>query len=517
MPGAAARARPAGPQARVPESQVRFRRPPDPTVIRDDIAVQRYAISRHHPQRRVVERIAIAGVPPPEPRSIPVRNSRLPGAIVTDNDVVPVRTADPSPAAPHSRRRAWIVTGLLVVFMMINFADKSVMGLAADSIRRDLYLSATSFGLANGAFFLLFSVCGAAIGLLADRVRPRWLLLGMALLWSVAQLPMALGGGVAVLVASRILLGAAEGPAFPVAQHSALSWFPDRKRNLPGSLITVGTTLGVVVAAPGLTWVIHQHGWRSAFGVVAAVGVVWAAIWVVLGRDGGHAADTPAHAGTEDGGPSPAPDAPYLRILRTGSWIGSTVAFFSTYWLTALALVWVPSYLRDGLGYSDTTAANLVAGLWAVNGVAMLGQAGLTGWLLRRGVSSRWARARVGGITLIACALCCLGLSQLAGGAFAVVLLLAGFGLPGLMVSVAVTSVAELVPGRRRGGALGLMTAVVTTAGLVAPVLTGHLVDTQGPAGYRHAVLLVGALLLLGGTAAVTLIDPARDARRLAA
>ncbi|MFI7413835.1 MFS transporter [Streptomyces sp. NPDC049627] len=435
---------------------------------------------------------------------------------MTDNDVVPLRTPDLSPAAPHSRRRAWTVTGLLVVFMMINFADKSVMGLAADSIRRDLGLSATSFGLANSAFFLLFSVCGAAVGLLADRVRPRWLLLGMALLWSVAQMPMALGGGVAVLVASRVLLGAAEGPAFPVAQHSALSWFPDRKRNLPGSLITAGTTLGVVVAAPGLTWVIHHHGWRSAFGVVAAVGVVWAAAWVALGGDGGHAADIPARAGTEAGAPSPA-DASYLRILRTGSWIGSTAAFFSTYWLTALALVWAPSYLRDGLGYSDTAAADLVAVLWAVNGVALLGQAALTGWLLRRGVSSRWARARVGGITLIACALCCLGLSQLAGGALAVVLLIVGFGLPGLMVSVSVTSVAELVPGRRRGGALGLMTAVVTAGGLVAPALTGHLVDTQGTAGYRLAVLLVGLLLLIGGAAAVTLVDPARDARRLAA
>ncbi|MGW2727881.1 MFS transporter [Streptomyces sp. NPDC001494] len=434
---------------------------------------------------------------------------------MTDNDVVPVRSDDFSPRAPDSRRRAWIVTGLLVVFMMVNFADKSVMGLAADSIRRDLGLSATSFGLANSAFFLLFSVCGAAVGLLADRVRPRWLLLGMALLWSIAQAPMALGGGLAMLVASRIVLGAAEGPAFPVAQHSALSWFPDRKRNLPGSLITLGTTLGVVLAAPGLTWVIHHHGWRSAFAAVAAVGVLWAAVWAILGRDGSHAADTPANAGTEAGAPNHA-DAPYLRILRTGSWIGSTVAFFSAYWLTALALVWVPSYLRDGLGHSDTAAANLVAALWAVNGLAMLGQAGLTGWLLRRGVSSRWARARVGGITLIACALCCLGLSQLAGGALAVVLLIVGFGLPGLMVSVAVTSVAELVPGRRRGGALGLMTAVVTTAGLVAPALTGYLVDTQGTAGYRHAVLLVGVLLLIGGTAAAALIDPARDARRLA-
>jgi MFS family permease len=61
-----------------------------------------------------------------------------------------------------------------------------------------------------------------------------------------------------------------------------------------------------------------------------------------------------------------------------------------------------------------------------------------------------------------------------------------------------------------------LMNAVVTTGGLIAPALTGYLVDTQGRTGYQHAVLLAAALLALGGTAAVTLIHPARDARRLA-
>ncbi|WP_369249186.1 MFS transporter [Streptomyces sp. R41] len=445
-----------------------------------------------------------------------------------NTDVTPVTPAHTAETSRRHKRRAWTVTGLLVVFMMVNFADKSVLGLAADPIRRDLGLSATGFGLANSAFFLLFSVCGATVGLLSDRVRARWLLLGMALLWSLAQTPMALGGGLVALVTSRIVLGAAEGPAFPVAQHSALSWFPDRERNLPGALINIGVTLGVVVAAPGLTWMIQHHGWRSAFAAVAIAGGVWAAGWALFGKD--REAETPTgtqaethgeasgwtavpRSGSADEETSPAPS--YRRILGTGTWIGATIGYFSTYWMIALSLVWVPSYLHDGLGYSATTAANLVAGIWAINAIALLGQAGVTGWLLRRGVTSRWARARVGGITLLASALGCATLSQATRGPIIVLLLLVGFGLCGAMSTIAVTTVAELVPARRRGGALGLMNAVVTTGGLIAPALTGYLVDIQGRAGYQHAVLLAAVLLLLGGTAAVTLIDPARDARRL--
>ncbi|MEU8620523.1 MFS transporter [Streptomyces sp. NPDC048623] len=409
--------------------------------------------------------------------------------------------------------RAWIVTGLLVVFMMVNFADKSVFGLAADEIRADLGLSATDFGLANSAFFLLFSVAAAAVGLLADRVSPKWLLLTMALLWSVAQVPAALGGGLAVLVGTRIVLGAAEGPAFPVAQQTALSWFPDHRRNLPGALVTLGVTLGVITAAPGLTWVITRHGWRAALWVVAAAGVLWAAAWLVCGADGDHraAADDRAGAGSGPSGRS-AVWAAYRRIFGSRTWIGTTVAYFTSYWVVALMLVWMPSYLRNGLGHSPETAGRLVAVPWAIGAVALLGQAALTGWLMRRGVSSRWARGRVGAGLLLLGALCFLAVPLVTGTGAKTALLVAGFGIGGAFATVAITTVAELAPAERRGGALGTMNAVVTTAGLIAPTVVGRMIDSQGGAGYQNAVVLSAVLLLLGALAAFTLIDPARDA-----
>ncbi|BFU43841.1 MFS transporter [Krasilnikovia sp. MM14-A1004] len=430
---------------------------------------------------------------------------------MTDTRAVPETPILPREPAGAARRRAWTVVAMLVAFMVINFADKAILGLTADPIRHDLGLSATQFGLANSAFFLLFSIFGALGGVLADRIRPRWLLLGMVVLWSVSQSPMALGGGVAALFVSRVLLGAAEGPAFPVAQQAALSWFPNERRNLPSALITVGSTLGVVIAAPTLTWVVNHHSWRAAFAVVAVVGAVWALGWAFVGGEGSHTA-APS-AATSD----PTSGVGYRRILATRSWLGITAAYFSTYWVVALTIVWLPSYLHNALGYSTATAANLIALLSAVNAVALLGQAGLTGWLLRRGVSSRWARARVGGVVLVVSSVGCLALAAAQRAPLALLLLILGFGLCTVMATIAVTTVAELAPAGRRGGALGLMNAVVTTAGLIAPTLTGYLVDAHGTAGYQQAILLTGVLLLLGGTAAFTLVDPARDRHRLSA
>ncbi|MET7927179.1 MFS transporter [Streptomyces sp. NPDC005349] len=419
----------------------------------------------------------------------------------------PTRTT----GATGSSRRAWTVTVLLVAFMMVNFADKSVLGLAADEIRADLHLSATQFGLANSAFFLLFSMAAVVVGLAADRMSPKLLLLLMAVLWSVAQVPAAIGGGLAVLVASRVFLGAAEGPAFPVARQATLAWFPDHRRNLPGALITLGVTLGVIVSAPGLSWVIQHHGWRSALWVLAGAGLVWAVAWAVLGADGRHGVAAAAGARPQE---TRAP-VPYRRIFASRTWIGATLAYFTSYWTVALMLVWLPSYLRNALGYSAHAAGTLVVAPWTIGAVVLLAQAGITGRLMRRGAGSRRARGWVGGWLLALGAACCLALPLVDGSGAKTVLIALGFGLGGSYATIAATTVAELAPPSRNGGALGTMNAVVTAAGLGAPAVVGALVDAQGAGGYQNSVLLSGLLLAVGAAASFLLVDPARDIPRL--
>ncbi|MEU0596965.1 MFS transporter [Streptomyces sp. NPDC006393] len=434
---------------------------------------------------------------------------------MTAAPTVPQQPAGTAEATGSSSARAWTVTALLVLFMMVNFADKSVLGLAADEIRADLHLSATQFGLANSAFFLLFSVAAVVVGLAADRLSPKALLLVMAVLWSVAQVPAAIGGGLAVLVVSRVCLGAAEGPAFPVAQQATLAWFPNHRRNLPGALITLGVTLGVIVSAPGLSWVIQHHGWRAALWVLAAVGLVWALAWAALGADGGHRTgpQDPTRREAQQTGPPSA--LPYRRILASRTWIGVTLAYFTSYWSVALMLVWLPSYLRNALGYSADEAGTVVIAPWTIGAVALLAQAGITGRLMRRGAGSRRARGWVGGWLLALGAACCLAVPLADGTPARTVLVALGFGLGGSYATIAATTVAELAPPSRSGGALGAMNAVVTAAGLAAPAVVGALVDAQGATGYRDAVFLSGLLLAVGATASFLLVDPARDLARL--
>src|SRR5204862_2008157 len=136
------------------------------------------------------------------------------------------------------------------------------------------------------SFFLLFSVSAIVVGFIVNTVATRWVLLAMAVIWSLAQFPMVGEVSFAMLLVCRIILGAGEGPAFSVATHAVYKWFPDEKRTLPTAILSQGSAFGVITAVPALDWVIANYSWHHAFGVLGMVALRWVAAWVALGEKG---------------------------------------------------------------------------------------------------------------------------------------------------------------------------------------------------------------------------------------
>src|SRR4051794_33362407 len=93
-------------------------------------------------------------------------------------------------------------------------------------IMEELKLSYEQFGLLGSSFFFLFAVSAVAVGFIANRVPSKWTLLAMAVVWSVVQFPMVGIVNLEILMACRIVLGAGEGPAAPIATHAIYKWFP---------------------------------------------------------------------------------------------------------------------------------------------------------------------------------------------------------------------------------------------------------------------------------------------------
>jgi len=416
-----------------------------------------------------------------------------------------------SPAGPL---KAWTTVVLVFLFMLINFADKAVMGLASVPIMGDLRLSHEQFGLLGSAFFLLFSLSGVAVGFLANRIGTKPLMLMMAIVWACALLLPSVAATFQALLLSRVILGAAEGPAFPVAMHCVYKWFADQRRALPTSVVASGAAFGGGLIAPLITWIITHRGWHAAFAILGVAGLVWAVSWALLAREGPLVVG--AAAGTGGG---PAAPIPYRRLLSSRTALGVFIGGFAAYWIIALNLVWLANYLVKVVRLPPEQAAWVITLPSIVQMVLAPACAQLSQILTRRGWSSRISRGWLGSLCVI------LGGVSLASVPFANDRIVAiaciglGFSIGSVMFTLGTTLIGEISPTPQRGAMLGMTNSIHTLAGLCAPFVMGLLVDVNSDpvAGFRAGYLYAGILVAVLGAVAAVLIDPEADLRNFQA
>ncbi|MDD7938369.1 MFS transporter [Actinomycetospora lutea] len=424
----------------------------------------------------------------------------------TDADV-----ATPGRTAAGIRRGAWTATALAFVFMVLNFADKSALGFAGTRIMDDLGIGPADFGLVQSAFFWLFAAGALIVGALSTRVSMRWLMPTLMVLWMLTMVPLLTPVTFGVLLACRIVLGFAEGPAYALATHVVHSWFPSEKRALPAGIISAGSSVGPLVAAPVLTWVIVSWNWHAAFGVLIVLGAVWVAAWFLLVRP------SPEEASLADR-PRVRTDWRLVgRQLATPTILGVGLLTFVGYWTTTLRVSWLPLYLEQGLGYDTTDAGRLVTLPYAVAAVAAIGAGMLSNRMVARGVPRRIARGWLSAAFVVTGGACMFLLTLLGAGAAQMALTVLAFSLNSASYGVALTVVADLVTPAHRGAVLGVLVAIYSMAGVIAPLVLGFAVAgaSSTVAGYGLGFAISGVVIVVGGLLSVPLIDPDRDAARL--
>ncbi|MGV9866825.1 MFS transporter [Rhodococcus koreensis] len=421
-------------------------------------------------------------------------------------------TRNTAAVAPPSRSRAWTVTALLFAFLVLNFADKAVLGFAGLHIQRDLGITPQQFGLVQSAFFWLFAVGAIVLGALSSRIGVRWLLAVLMLIWIVTMVPLLGPVSFGVLLACRIVLGFAEGPAYALATHSVHSWFSPEKRALPGGIVTAGASVGPLLAAPVLTWVIVTWSWHAAFGVLIVLGGAWAVVWLIFGKN------APSHTAAADGTVELA-DASYRTLLTTGTVVGIALLTFFSYWSTTLKVAWLPVYLSDGLGYDTITAGRLIMLPYAFAAAGAIGAGFLSNRLTVRGVSRRVSRGFLAGGLIVAAGVSMIAFTLLSAGLPQMVFITLAFSLNTAAYAVAFTAIADIVHPSKRGPILGFLVAFYSMAGVLAPLVLGYFVGNASDkvTGYGHGFALTGILMTLGGAAATFLVRPEHDAAKLSA
>jgi len=412
-------------------------------------------------------------------------------------------------AAQPAPRGAWKVTFLLFLFMLVNFADKIVVGLAGVPIMTELQLGPDQFGLLGSSFFFLFSISAIVVGFIVNTIATRWVLLALAMIWALAQFPMVGTVGFTTLVICRIILGAGEGPAFNVAVHAVYKWFPDEKRTLPTAILSQGSAFGVILAVPALNWIIVNYSWHHAFGALGVVGLLWAGAWLVLGKEG-PLAETRAEMAA-------GPRIPYFQLLTSRTFVGCCAATFGAYWALSLGLTWFTPFIIKGLGFSQKDAGWISILPWVVGATIVL----LTGWvsqiLMARGFTTRGARGVLGAAPLIVGGAILAIMPHVNGAGLQIALLVIGTGLSGSIYVVCPPMLGEFAPVSQRGAVISIYGAIYTIAGIVAPFVMGQVIQhADAPVnGYMTGFTINAVIMIVSGALGLLLLFPNTERARL--
>ncbi|MBP2316180.1 MFS transporter [Azospirillum soli] len=411
--------------------------------------------------------------------------------------------------------RGWLITLALALFMVINFMDKAILGIVAKSLMEELHISPSEFGMIASSFFLLFSISAVGFGFVANRVSSKTILLVLAAIWGISQFPLAFTASVPLLYASRILLGAGEGPAYPLALHACYKWFPNDRRNLPSAVIFQGVTAGLLISGPLLTYIVVRWSWHAAFLALGIASLVWMVLWMIVGAEGQVTSDDSKLTKGEA-----VSYVPYWTLLTDGTFLGNMALYWTTYWIFSIMFTWTPSYLSTVLNFGATETGWMFMVFTAFNIPIVLIGSWLSERMLKSGVASARARAWLScGFVALGGAFIFLSVYGVEEPLLKVIFLAAGCNFPQITFVLSSAIVGEIVPDSQRPSMMSINSALATTGGLIAPALMGTFIQSGAThaVGYDNGFAVAGVLAIVTAVVGLLIINPEASRRRFAA
>ena len=186
--------------------------------------------------------------------------------------------AQAATAVPRSRRRMGILT-LLAIGTMINYLDRTVLGIAAPSLTSELGIDAAVMGIVFSAFAWTYALAQIPGGLFLDRFGNKVTYFLSLTLWSLFTLFHGMAIGLKTLLLCRFGLGVSEAPCFPVNSRVVSAWSRSRRGPRQRQSIPSGSTSGWPASHRCCSGLWAVFGWRALFISVGAVGVLFALVW----------------------------------------------------------------------------------------------------------------------------------------------------------------------------------------------------------------------------------------------
>ena len=412
------------------------------------------------------------------------------------------------------------ILAMVAVGTMINYLDRTVLGIAAPFLTRDLGLTAAQMGLVFSAFSWSYALLQIPGGIFLDRFGTRVTYCVALVFWSLFTALMAAVRSLNGLLITRIGVGVFEAPCFPANSRILATWFPQSERARANAIYSVGQYAGLGFLSVPLFWFTQQFGWRGLFVAVGGFGMLFGLVWWLVYRN---PSDSPSANSAElqhieAGGGGEYKGEPlrfrwgHIRLLlRRRQILGASIGQFGGNSTQVFFVTWFPTYLVTARGMTFIQAGFMTSLPYIGASIGVLVGGLVSDTILRRTGSPNLARKLpiVSGMLL---ASTIVAANYVPAGNNAAVILIMSIAFFGQgMTNLGWTVISDVAPKKLIGLTSGIFNFSANLAGIVTPVVIGVAFQLSG--SFVGPLLYIGIVALVGAFAYSVVVG---DIHRLA-
>jgi MFS family permease len=271
---------------------------------------------------------------------------------------------------------------ILFLAMTLSFADRQLINILLEPIKKEFGASDTEMGLLTGlAFVLFYATMSIPLARLADRSSRRNILALAMIIWSAMTAFCGMSANFVQLALSRFGVGIGEAGGGPASYSMVADYVQPQRRNSALGILSAGAPVGILLSMYGGAVISTHHGWRAAFLALGIPGVVLGLlIWLTV-REPLRGRWDPPKAAT----PELSMRAMLLTLWRDSATRTVAIATGVTAISGFASGAWMPSFFMRVHGLS-LVEAGMVLGLGGTVG-GMLG--GVVGGMLADRMAQR--------------------------------------------------------------------------------------------------------------------------------
>lgn len=182
------------------------------------------------------------------------------------------------------RNLRWWIAGLLFLASILNYIDRQTLSILAPTIQKELKMDDNAYATVLNFFLVAYTLSYLFSGRLADKWGTRRGMGTFVTWWSISNMLTAFASSAGALGAFRFSLGLGEAGNYTAAPKAVSEWFPAKERGTAIGVYTLGATIGATVAPIFVTVIAARYGWREAFVITGALGLLWVGPWLWLYR-----------------------------------------------------------------------------------------------------------------------------------------------------------------------------------------------------------------------------------------